>query len=68
MLKRAVIGEFFLNKGDAVLLIHGDLVQISQRVFDTPHRANRIRGIQIGGIGGSSTNEQIRDAIEPATC
>jgi hypothetical protein len=61
--KGAVIGKFYLNTGDAVLLIHGDLVQISQRVFDTPHCANWIRDIQIGGIGGSSTNEQIRDAI-----
>ena len=43
--------------GNAVLLVHGELIQISQRVLDALDRANRIRGIQISGVGNMSSNE-----------
>jgi len=58
-----VVGEFFLDAGDAVLLIDGDPVQIPQRVLDALDGANRVRGVQVRGICGAPADKNVRDAI-----
>ncbi len=60
-----IVGEFLFNPHHAPLLVCSELVQTPQSVLDALDGPDWVDRVEVCGVRGFSTNEQVRNALVP---